>query len=147
MKKSKSIAFAAYFFIFILILAFLVYDNKARKNVAEKSYLTNYLSEPKKYGGSPGEYFGQIVNISRDSFYFSTEGKIIRVYGTGLKMPVYGETVVYINFTKENGMQLVDYHNYNYNYIIYLISFLAVAVSILVFLKEWKFSWGGFKDA
>src|SRR3989344_3779187 len=147
LRKNRKIKFVAYLFIFALIIATLVYDVRVKQNIESSSYLTNYLNNPEKYSGNKVEYFGKIINISQDSLYFRAEGKEIKVYGSGVKMPVLGETVVFLDFQKDGKIRIIDYHNYNYNYVIYLISFFALAVFVAIFLKEWKLTRKGFKDA
>lgn len=146
-KKNKKIMFIAYLLVFALIITFLAYDVKVKRNVESSSYLTNYLNNSEKYGGSKVEYFGKVINISQNYFYFRSGSKEIKIYGSGIKMPVLGETIVFLDFQKDGKIRMIDYHNYDYNYIIYIISFFALIVFVVIFLKEWKLTKKGFKDA
>jgi len=67
--------------------------------------------------------------------------------GSGIKRPIYGETLVYVHYRKDGIIELIDYHNYDYNYFLYIISFFAFIVFIIIFLKEWKITRRGFEDA
>ena len=107
----------------------------------------NYLENPQKYGGVKYERMGKIISISQDHFYFELGARDIKVIGSGIKRPILGETVVYVHYRKDGVIELIDYHNYNYNYLLYGVSFIALLIFIMIFFKEWKITWRGFKDA
>ena len=117
--------------------------NKAKEGFS----LDRYLENPQKYGGIKAERMVKIINISQDHFYLDLSNTPIKVYGSGVKKPVYGETLVFLNFRKDGIIELIDYHNYNYNYFLYIISIFAFSIFIIIFFKEWKITARGFKDA
>lgn len=148
MSKVKSYRWIWNFLVFLLILGFLAYDNARGYNGAKDSFtIKKYLENPQKYGGVKIENFGRIVNISQDHFYFDIGSTDLKVFGSGVKEPVLGEMVVYLDYRKDGRIKMIDFHTYDYNFILYGISFIALIVFIFIFLKEWKFSWKGFKDA
>jgi len=105
------------------------------------------MQNPQKFGNQRFEQFGRIINISNDYFYFDLGGNSIKVFGSGIKKPVLGETVVYVEYGKDGKIRMIDYHDYNYNYFLYAISVIALIIFIVIFLKEWKATWKGFKNA
>ena len=132
----------------LLLLVLLVYDNVYWNNNAKTGFtISNYLKNPQEFGNYQDELFGKIVNMSQGHFYFNIGDKNIKIYGSGVKKSVLGETVLFVDFKKDGKIQLIDYHNYNYNYFIYIISFFALIIFVIIFFKEWKFTSRGFKDA
>lgn len=148
-KKSaglKILAKAGYFFAFILLVSFWLYHNLHHSNPERSFNLRNYTQNPQKFAGQY-EQFGKIINISQDHFYFSAGGESIKVFGSGIKTPVYGETVIFVDYRKDGRIELIDYHNYNYNYILYALSLLALIIFIVIFFREWRITLRGFRDA
>ena len=58
-----------------------------------------------------------------------------------------GETALYANFRGDGTIEMIDYHNYNYNHILYIISLIAIVLFLALFFREWKLASGGFKNA
>ena|SRR3989344_9053241 len=143
-KKMGGLAKVWYFLLFVLITILFFYGNVMDKSYGEDAFnLDNYLKNPQKYGDYKGQVFGKITGINQDSFYINS----LKVSGSGIIKPVYGETVLFLDFKKDGIIKLIDYHNYNYNYFLYVISFFAFVVFIVIFFKEWKITLRGFKDA
>jgi len=137
-----------YVLLFILVVGLFFYDNINSRYKAEYGLTLNkYLENPQKYGGYKGQHFGRIININQDYFYFDVGDSHIKVIGSGVKKSVYGDTLVFINHKKDGTMKLIDYHNYNYNYLLYLVSFFALIIFVVVFFKEWKVTLRGFENA
>lgn len=132
----------------VLIITLFVYSNVCEMYMDEHEFsLENYLKNPQKYGNYKAKHFGKIINISQDHFYYNVGELSIRVEGSGVKKAVYGETTLFINHRKDGIIELIDYHNYNYNYVLYVLSLLAFIIFLIIFLKEWKITPGGFEDA
>ena len=132
----------------VLIIVLMVYEAVYYFNYAKNDFsLKSYLENPQKYGDRKAENFGRIVNISQDYFYFNLSSDTIKVIGTGIKRPVLGETVLYLDYRKDGKIIMLDYHNYNYNYILYAVSVLAIVIFIFLFFKEWKITEWEFKNA
>jgi len=137
-----------FFLVLILIVSLFIRDNVRSMDKAKEGFtVNNYLENPQKYGGVKLENFGRIVNINQDHFYLNIGGRDLKVYGSGIKRPILGEIVVYINYNKNGRLEMIDYHTYDYNYVLYGISFFALILFIIIFFREWKFTWRGFKDA
>lgn len=137
-----------YLLILILIIVLLLIDNISYSGAKEEGFTySNYLENPQKYGGVKLENFGKIVKINQDHFYFDIGSRDLKVYGTGIKRPVLGEIVVYINYNKNGKMEMIDYHTYDYNYVLYGLSVFALFIFMILFFLDWKFTWRGFKDA
>lgn len=133
----------------ILMLVFLVYDHVYAYIFPDVGYFTleDYAKNPQAYDGLKEERFGRIINISDGYFYFNSGGKPIKVFGSGLEMPVFGETAIYVELEGDGRIKLVGHHNYNYNYLLYLISAVALLVFLVIFFKEWRITKRGFENA
>jgi len=132
----------------MLVVGIFLYDNVKSSSKKEVGFsFKNYFENPPKYSEESYERIGKIVNISPDHFYVKFGDTDIKVTGSGVKKPILGETDVYINFRKDGIIELLGYHNYNFNYVLYGISLFALLILIVIFFMEWKFTFRGFKDA
>jgi len=129
-----------YLLLFILIVGLFFYDNvwyMERDSRIEKI-------------GKETQHFGKIINISEGHFYIHTGSSNLRIessYMPEVRKVRFGETVVHV-MPREGGIvEGIDYHNYDYNYLLYIISFIALVVFIVLFFKEWRVTFGGFEDA
>jgi len=139
---------AWYSLLLVLIVFLFLYSNVYGAYVSDKIFsIDNYLREPQKYGGNKAQVFGKAVSIGKDYFYFDAGQHTLRVSGANIEKSAFGESVALLYFRKDGIIELADYHNYSYNYLIYIISFFAVAVFAFLFFKEWKPTYRGFKDA
>ena len=148
--KSRKIVFNFIWYILVIatITFLIIYDKSVRlENKGRGFRLDNYLQDHAKYGGYQGERLAKIVNISEDYLYIRTEGKILKVYGKGVKMPILGESVFFLDFGKDGNIRMIAYHNYDYNYLLYAVSFVSLVVFAVIFFKDWKFTRGGFGNA
>lgn len=136
---------AWYFIIFLIVITLALYGNLIKTNKLPSS--RDYLLNPSKYGGYEGEYFGKIINISEDYFYIRVPSTDLKVIGSGIKKPVLGESTFLLYFGRDGFIKLIDYHNYNYNYLLYLFSGFAFIIFLIIFFKEWRITKRGFKDA
>ena len=144
----KNLTKVGYLLVLILVVVLLLIENISYSyHNIDKFTITKYLENPQKYGGVKLENFGKIVSISQDHFYFDIGSRDLKIYGSGIKRPILGELVVYTNYNKNGRIEMIDYHTYDYNYVIYGISFIALIIFIIIFFVEWKFSRRGFKDA
>lgn len=131
-----------------LFIGAFVYDNLRTFGKAKDGFtISNYLSSPEKYDGHKMEIMGRVVNISQGHFVFNIGSTDLKISGSGIKKPVLGETALYANFRGDGTIEMIDYHNYNYNHILYIISFVAIILFLAIFLREWKLTSGGFKNA
>ena len=142
-----------YVLIFALIIILFLYDHVDYLSTHSSSIKgarfteENYIKNPELYGGHKAERLAKIVNISRDHFYIRIGDKDVNVMGSNIKRPTMGESVFFLNYRKDGIIELIDYHNYNYNYLLYSISFIAVILFFIIFFKEWKLTKRGFRDA
>ena len=134
--------------VFTLIVVLFIQDNVRSLNKDEEHFtVTNYFENPQKFGGVKAEHMARIVNISQDHFYVNIGDRDLKIMGSDIKRPVLGETVVYVHYRKDGIVELIDYHNYNYNYFLYGVSFLGLIIFLIIFFHEWKITRGGFEDA
>ncbi|MCH8003871.1 MAG: hypothetical protein IH934_04550 [Nanoarchaeota archaeon] len=146
--EMKNLIMVGYSLLFVLIVVLLLFDSPGYSAAdIDRFTITRYLENPQKYGGVKLENFGRIVNISQDHFYFDIGSMDLKVFGSGIKRPVLGELVVYIHFNKNGRIEMIDNHTYDYNYVLYGISFFSLIVFIIIFFKEWKFTRRRFEDA
>ncbi len=132
----------------ILVVTIFLHDNvRSVEQDKEGFTVANYLENPQKYGNQKIESMVKIISISQDHFYINLGSRNIKVIGSGIKRPVLGETAVFLDYRKDGIIELIDYHNYNYNYLLYVVSFFAIIIFIIIFFKEWKITPRGFKDA
>jgi len=137
-----------YVLVLFLVVGIFLFDNVKSGIKKEDGFsFKNYFENPQKYSEESYERMGKIVNISSDHFYVKFGDMDIKVTGSGVKKPILGETDVYINFRKDGIIELLGYHNYNFNYILYGISLFALIILIVIFFMEWRFTIRGFKDA
>ena len=137
-----------YFLLFILIVTLFLYDNAYDHYEAEHTFsLEKYLGNPTRYEDYKDQYLGKIINMSKNHFYLNVRGSHLKVFGSDVKKSVYGETVFFLNFKKNGNIELIDYHNYNHNYLLYFFSFIAFIIFLFIFFQEWKITLKGFENA
>jgi hypothetical protein len=136
-----------YVLVFVLLIGLLLYGDNHNLHRVERFNLDKYLDGSGVYEGHKGQRFGKIVNISQDHFYFDIGSHTIKIMGSGVEGAVYGETVLFIDFRGDGVMELINHHNYDYNYLLYIISFFAFLVFLFIFFKEWRITIRGFENA
>ena len=147
MLDLKILPRVAYVIVLMIFIGLLLYENVPVGDDSEHFSIEKYLKEPDKYANKKMERIIKIKNISNENFYFQWNNNDIKVLGHGIEMPVLGETVVYLNFRKDGIIEMIDYHNYNYNYILYILSFFALVWFVIIFFREWKITRRGFENA
>lgn len=60
--------------------------------------------------------------------------------------PIFGEVLAY-GYLDQNKMRAIGIHNYNYNYMLYMLSAIAGVLVVVHFFKDWKITRGGIIDA
>ena len=60
--------------------------------------------------------------------------------------PILGEVLAY-GYLDQRKMTAIGIHNYNYNYVLYVLSAIAGLLVALYFFKDWKITKGGIVDA
>lgn len=128
-----------YALLFILIVGLFLYDNvwwiwqgSTKSNVENKVQI-----------------FGKIINISNNHFYIYTGHSNLKINSSNMppvRKAKYGETIVYA-VNKDNVIEGIDYHNYDYNYVLYILSFIALIIFLVILFREWKLTLKGFEDA
>ena len=137
-----------YFLLLILVVSILLFENVRNTYESEEGFtVKNYIKDPEKHGNFISERMVKIYSVSQDHFYFDAGNLSLKVVGSNVQKPVLGETVVYLNFRKDGVIELIDYHNYDYNYFLYGISVIALLIFLILFFKEWKLTLRGFEDA
>ena len=114
-NKLRNLSRVWLFLIFILIVVLFLHDN-VRSTLKAKDHFTlnNYLENPHEYGGHKTEVMGRITSISQNYFYFNVGTKNIKIFGSGIKKPILGETVVFLNFRKDGIIEFDFSNNLNF---------------------------------
>ncbi len=130
----------------VLAISLFLHENVNSVTDKDRFSIGNYVENPQKYGGINGEHLVKIVNISQDHFYINFGNRDVKVIGN-IERPTLGESTVFLNYKKNGVIELIDFHNYNYNYVLYGFSVFAFILFIIIFFMEWKITWRGFEDA
>lgn len=121
------------------------------------SYVGMNLSVTGPYGGSD---FGSVESSAvgkgtiatagskaAGSFYVIYNQKPVSVYYNQTYIPPHwGEVSVYGTVQADGSLYARRIHNYNYNYLLYFLSFFAGGGVLLFFLHEWKITWRGIRE-
>ena len=129
-----------YLLLLILIITLVFYENVGYElNRAERAGVE-----------TEGQLFGTIVNISKDNFYLDEGSSNLRIESLNMlqiRKARYGETVVHVIYKKNGVIEGIDYHNYDYNHLLYLLSLIAFVIFLAIFFKEWRLTLRGFENA
>jgi len=105
----------------------------------------NFQKNPEAYQGITKQIMGKYVKTTNYGFILNYNGQQMPIlYDYAHNPPKYGEILVYGTFQNDGTIQALEVHNYDYNYIIYLISFIAFLFIVQLFFKEWKLTKKGF---
>lgn len=147
-KNLKLLNIIFYFLVIVLIVMLLFYDRAYYLNITKTKFTEeNYEKNPELYGNHKAERLAKIINISEDHFYIRLGNKNVKVIGSNVRMPVIGESVFFLNYRKDGIIELIDYHSYDNNYVLYSISVIAIIIFIIILFKEWKLTARGFENA
>src|SRR3989344_6385455 len=140
----KKIALLGYFLVLVLLIVTLFHYNSV--------YLDNkkfdMISNPEKYHGINKQFMGKYGESFNGGFYLVYNEQLVPIhYSEEYSPPHFGNVLVYGTFNKEGYVEAIGVHNYQYNYIIYLISLIAFLFVVWLFFKEWKIISRGFKSA
>ncbi len=132
----------------IVVLFLLLFAHQNAWNLQrERFHIDRFFEDPLTYGNHTGQRFGKVVGVQADTFDFNDGDKVIRIEGSGVVPAVLGETILYVDYRLDGRMVLIDYHNYNYNYVLYGLSLVAFFYFVWLFFREWKLTKRGFRDA
>lgn len=143
--RLQPLGWAMYLIVVLLIVVLLFYENAYHWEKREFGFtLERFLDQPQRYGDYRGERFGAIGEVYEDYFYFSVGDKVIKVMGKAEK-PLFNEVTAHLEFRKDGTIQLLAYHNYKYNFFLYVVSALALGIFAWMFFREWKLTKRGFE--
>jgi hypothetical protein len=110
--------------------------------------LDQFLTNPTKFAGRTATFSARYSNPVDGGFIVIYNHKPVRVhYGLEYAPPHYGEVLIFGRLNEGGFVEALGVHNYNYNYFIYGLSFLAGLVVLWCFLREWKMTRRGFEHA
>ncbi len=135
---------------YILILLLLVVSVAYHYITIAKPLLptSGFIENPQLYDGLTRAVLGIYAGPSPEGFILQYNQRLIPVqYQEEVRPPRYGQILIYGTFHREGYIEAQQVHNYNYNYIIYFISFLTFLFVLALFFSEWKISTGGIESA
>lgn len=126
---------------FILILT-LVHYNLTYGNTV---MITDFIENPPAYAGVERSVMGVYNGNFADGFILRYNQKLVAIfYDHDYLPPRYGEVLVYGQLQQDGSIKALAVHNYDYNFVIYGISFIAGIFVLFSFFKEWKITTSGF---
>jgi len=141
----KKIALLWYFLVLVLLIVTLFHYNSVYVNNGKKFEM---IEHPEKYHGITKQFMGKYGGSFNGGFYLKYNEQLVPIhYSEEYSPPHFGNVLVYGTFNKEGYVEAIGVHNYQYNYIIYLISLIAFLFVVWLFFKEWKIISRGFKSA
>jgi hypothetical protein len=122
------------FIIFILSLVhYYTIEGEGSKAVI------NFMDNPKAYAGQTREIMGPYLEQTEDGFIMQYNQRPLRIHYTQpFTPPTYGQVLVYGTLQEDGSIRAIGVHNYNYNYLIYILSLIAGLYVLKVFFTEWK---------
>jgi hypothetical protein len=148
-QKNKNHQYLKTLWYIIVLCLFLLSIFYYQLAIEEKFFTTEiFFEHPGKLRLVNKTFIGPYIAPTKEGFLMTYNKKTLPIYYSGNhEPPHYGEVVVYGVATKEGYIKAFKVHNYNYNYIIYLLSFFAGIFVLFVFFKEWKITKEGLKNA
>lgn len=133
-----------WYFLVVLLIIGLVFFEYANQPYGYFSF--DMLDNPGRFENQKMQIRGTFINSSNDHFYAEFEDRPLKIYYSGVSPPKLGEIVV-SGIIRKGFVQGTDFHNYDYNYILYVFSSLAAVIFVLILFKEWKLTKRGFENA
>ncbi|MBS3122417.1 hypothetical protein J4434_06055 [Candidatus Woesearchaeota archaeon] len=125
--------------------------------------IKQFLSNPDKYEGKIASHKGNVVyekegvkgvkdgSIAEEDMYLKSGSEMILIkYKEKIPNAIFGYTLLKGAYKKsesneqKNYIEVSEYWNNDYNYVKYIISFIALIYVIFVFFREWKLTANGF---
>lgn len=126
----------------ILTLITLLHYSMVNKN---KFTIGDFVENPAQFAGQYRSITGPFVAQTNDGFFVEFNKHHFKVYYAELYIPpVLGEVSIYGGLNKDGSITALRVHNYNYNYILYVLSFFTGLGVIIYFFSEWKMTIKGF---
>lgn len=145
MKNKITIIF--FYIILAFIFVFLTFDFYLSKD----NYLPSsdaFFYNPSKYDATKTIFTGSVINVSNDFFYMKVNQKSLKVYFQGLEEPKFGQMEAIVILNSDGTAQALRIHNFNYNYVKYIVSLFALFIFLYIFFSDWKIkNWRFIKNA
>ena len=141
-KNLKIVYRVAYVLTLILTLVTLFHYSMINKN---EFTMGDFIENPAQFAGHYRSITGPFVAQTNDGFFIEFNKHHFQVYyAEPYTPPVLGEVSIYGMLNKDGSITAWRVHNYDYNYILYVLSFFAGISVILYFFSEWKMTARGF---
>lgn len=107
--------------------------------------MNDFIEDPSCCAGLSKSFMGVYEKPFADGFIIIYNHRPVKViFNEEYIPPRYGEVSVYGILQQDGSVNAMGVHNYNYNFIIYGISFIAGVFVLFSFFKEWKVTVHGF---
>ncbi len=133
----------------LIALLFLVSLTHYNLVYGQKSIVvSDFLDSPAAYAQQKKGIMGPYGGTAEDGFYIEYNHRPVHIrYANPYKPPRFGEVLAYGTLQADGSLLAEGVHNYDYNYLIYGLSFIAGIGVLILFFKEWKFVRGRFEHA
>lgn len=140
--KRQTLYRLAYMITFILTVVTLVHYSLVNKN---EFTLGDFFENPVEFAGQYRSLTGPLVAQTKEGFFMEFNKHHFLVhYAEAYSPPRLGEVSVYGRLNEDGSITAWRVHNYDYNYLLYVLSFIAGVFVIIYFWWEWKVTLTGF---
>lgn len=141
-KKLKILYRFAYLLTLILTILTLLHYSIINKN---EFTLGDFFENPVQFAGQYRSITGPFVAQTEEGFFMELNKHHFLVhYAEPYSPPRLGEVSVYGRLNEDGSITAWRVHNYDYNYLLYVLSFITGLFVIIYFLWEWKMTSTGF---
>lgn len=107
----------------------------------------DFFADPEQYAGINRSITGPYAGPAEGGFYLTHNQKQVRIYFEQQHTPPrLGEVNVYGKLQSDGSLQAYQAHNYDYNYLLYVVSFFAGLAVLLLLFREWKVTGRGLES-
>ncbi len=143
--KQKKLFFAWYFVAVLLLLVTLFHYHLV---YLVSFTIGDFFAHPAQYAGINKSLTGPYGGPADGGFYLIYNQRAARIYyDQQYTPPRLGEVNLYGELQADGSLRALRVHNYNYNYVLYVLSFFAGLGTLIFFFHEWKITRKGFKHA
>lgn len=147
MRRSLRKRLIISWFVLIVVLLSLTLFHDSLRTHKYSFTMHDFLLEPQKYAGQTRNIMGVYQEPTKKGFsIIYNKEKVEIIYDKEHQAPKYGEILIFGELQRDGTVKALGVHNYNYNFLLYLLSFIAGIIIIVVFFREWKLTKKGFVD-
>lgn len=141
-KNVQILLRVAYLLTIILTLVTLLHYSIINKN---EFTMNDFFKNPAQFAGQYRSITGPFVAQTEEGFFMEYNKHPFLVhYAEPYSPPRLGEVSVYGTLNEDGSVTALRIHNYDYNYLLYVLSFIAGVSVIIYFLWDWEITLTGF---